>query len=303
MPDSPFHPELAAAARWLPHGLGHPWQRSLAVTLGSLAFRFARFPPEHAPLGEGAGVYFARVEGDRRPTLFWIHGGGLILGDARQDGPFLQRVQRELGVNVVSAQHRLAVEHPFPAPLDDCLSAYRWLLQQPWVDPAAILLGGQSAGGGLAAALAQRLRDLGEPLPRLQLLIYPMLDDRSSERPSPEARWLRVWDRRSNRYGWDSYLRGQDRAAPPPHAVPARTEDLAGLPPAWIGVGTLDLFHDEDLDYARRLEAAGVPVQLELVAGAFHGFDAVVKEAPVSRAFVAAQLAALRAHLPEPAAP
>ncbi len=128
-----------------------------------------------------------------------------------------------------------------------------------------------------------------------------MLDDRSAARPGPHDDLNRLWDRRSNTYGWTCYLRGSDRAAPPLHAVPGRTVDLTGLPPAWIGVGTLDLFHDEDVDYAERLRAAGVPVALEVVPGAYHGFDASDASAPVSKAFQAAWIAALRAHLCAPA--
>ena len=144
---------------------------------------------------------------------------------------------------------------------------------------------------GLAAALALLAHDRGEVTPTLQLLTYPMLYDRSGT--TPDTPKYRLWSPKSNRFGWKSYLGTAD----PQLAVPARREDLSGLPPAWIGVGTNDLFHDEDLAYAERLTAAGVPCDVEVVPGAFHGFDQVVPKAAVSRAFFASQCAALRTTL------
>jgi acetyl esterase/lipase len=154
-----------------------------------------------------------------------------------------------------------------------------------------VAIGGASAGGGLAAALALLARDRGEVTPTLQLLAYPMLDDRSGT--GPENPNYRLWGPKSNRFGWAAYLGGAD----PQVAVPARHDDLSGLPPAWIGVGTHDLFHDEDLAYAERLTQAGVPCQVEVVDGAFHGFDLVVPKAAVSQAFYGSQCASLRTAL------
>jgi acetyl esterase/lipase len=139
--------------------------------------------------------------------------------------------------------------------------------------------------------LALLARDRGEVTPTLQLLAYPMLDDRSAS--GPENPNYRLWSPKSNRFGWAAYLGNAD----PNVAVPARHEDLSGLPPAWIGVGTHDLFHDEDLAYAERLTAAGVPCQVEVVDGAFHGFDAIVPKAGVSQSFFASQCASLRSAL------
>lgn len=151
-----------------------------------------------------------------------------------------------------------------------------------------MILGGASAGGGLAAALALRCRDTGEVSPVFQLLVYPMLDDRSTD-AGHDPRNHRVWSMRSNRVGWSSYLGDAD----PDTAVPGRHEDLSGLPPAWIGVGTHDLFHDEALEYARRLREAGVPVTVDTIPGAFHGFDLVLPRAGVSREFFARQCGVL----------
>ncbi|WP_264956480.1 alpha/beta hydrolase, partial [Mycobacterium kiyosense] len=179
-------------------------------------------------------------------------------------------------------------EHPYPAPLEDCYAVLEWLAALPAVDRDRVAIGGASAGGGLAAALALLARDRGELTPAFQLLVYPMLDDRSSAAPADPN--FRLWDPAANRFGWTSYLGNAD----PTRAVPARRTDLSGLPPAWIGVGTHDLFHDEDVEYARRLTEAGVPCQLETIPGAFHGFDLVASKAGVSQQFFGMQCDALR---------
>lgn len=175
--------------------------------------------------------------------------------------------------------------------------AFDWLAGQDDIDPERLIVGGASAGGGLAAALCQRLADRGQAQPSFQLLVYPMLDDLSAQGSGPNDHLFRLWDRKSNAIGWDSYLRGHDRARPPMFAVPARHGDLGGLPPAWIGVGTRDLFLDEDLAYAERLRGAGVTVEVEVVEGAYHGFDGVDRGARVSRQFRDTQIAAIADHL------
>lgn len=231
------------------------------------------------------------------PALLWIHGGGYVTGSAYQDEGLCRRFSAALGITVASVEYRLAPEHPYPLPLEDCYAALRWLVDRPEVDATRVAIGGASAGGGLAAALALIARDRGEVTPALQLLVYPMLDDRTTAAGDHgDNSTYRVWGNRSNRFGWSAYLRGAD----PGHAVPARREDLTGLPPAWIGVGTRDLFHDEDLVYARRLTDAGVPCQTEVVPGGFHGFDVVAPGNPVSKAFFAGQCAALRRTLLAP---
>jgi acetyl esterase/lipase len=244
-------------------------------------------------LSSGVGVRLYRPVGVSQPAaaLLWIHGGGYVIGTALQDDALCRRFTRELGITVASVDYRLAPEHPYPAPLEDCYSALTWLVGLPAVDPARVAIGGASAGGGLAAALALLARGRGEVAPTLQLLAYPMLDDRSGS--GPDNPNYRLWGPKSNRFGWSAYLGGAD----PQVAVPARQDDLSGLPPAWIGVGTNDLFHDEDVAYAERLNQAGVPCRLEVVQGAFHGFDLVVPKAEVSRAFFASQCASLRTAL------
>jgi acetyl esterase/lipase len=169
----------------------------------------------------------------------------------------------------------------------------RWLAQEPQVDDHRVAVGGASAGGGLAAALALKCRDLGDPPLALQLLVYPMLDDRSGRRQHLDRMDTRAWSNASNRIGWAAYAGPDAGSGSIPYlAAPARSTDLTGVAPAWIGVGTADLFHDEDVDYAERLRQAGVPCSLHVVPGAFHGFD-VLSRRSVGRDFRAAQVAAL----------
>lgn len=228
------------------------------------------------------------------PALLRIHGGGMVLGDAAQDSRFCRRVADELNIVVVSVEYRLAPEHPFPTPLKDCYTALQWIAHQPDIDPANIAIGGQSAGGGLAAALALLAKERGKIRPVLQLLSYPMLDDRTTTRTDIDPRRLRIWSPGSNRLGWRAYLDDATISANvPPLAAPARYEDLSGLPPAWIGVGTNDLFHDKDVTYARRLKQAGVACTLRVVPGAYQNFDSMEPKTAISRTFVTAQIRAL----------
>jgi acetyl esterase/lipase len=202
----------------------------------------------------------------------------------------MPRVQQAAGhrIIVTMVEYRLAPEHPYPAALEDCYSALAELAGLPAVDSGRIAIGGASAGGGLAAALALLARDRAEVLPRFQLLVYPMLDDRSSM--TAEKPYYRLWNTRANQLGWAAYLGDAD----PQVVVPARRNDLSGLPPAWIGVGSHDLFHDEDLAYAEGLIGAGVPCEVEVVPGAFHCFDMIAPKLPMSRRFFDSQCEILR---------
>lgn len=287
-----FHPDLRKAARYVPKQVVTP------VTL-PLIRAVTRLQPKRTPKGveeltlhHGVRVRLYRpadVAG-RAPALLWIHGGGYVLGTPAQDDDLCLRYAAELGITVVSVDYRLAPEHPYPAALDDCYAALQWLAGLPAVDRDRVAIAGGSAGGGLAAALAMLARDRGEIPLVAQLLVYPMVDDRTVERDDLDNPGHRLWNQWSNRFGWDSYLADADRDV----AVPARRDDLEGLPPAWLGVGTLDLFHDEGLAYAERLRAAGVPCDVEVVEGAFHGFDAIVPKADVSVEFFESQCEALR---------
>jgi acetyl esterase/lipase len=233
-------------------------------------------------------------------ALLWIHGGGFVGGTAAMDHALCARIASDLGILVVSAEYRLAPEHPFPAPLDDCFAALTWLHAQAaalGVDPARMAVGGASAGGGLAAAVVQRAHDDGVPV-AFQLLVYPMLDDRTVLAENREDHGRFVWTPASNRFGWTSYLgHAPGEPEPRPYAAPGRRTDLTGLPPAWVGVGELDLFFDEDVEYVSRLEAAAVPVSFISVPGMYHGADGIAADAPSMRRFRRAMIDALRTGL------
>jgi len=241
------------------------------------------------PSGAGARLYRPTAAAAPTAALLWIHGGGYLLGSPEQDDALCRRYVQRLGIVVAAARYRLAPEHPYPIPLQDCYQVLTWLAGLPGVDADRIAIGGASAGGGLAAALGFLARDRGEVSPVLQVLSYPMLDDRTVG-PELDKPGFRLWNTRSNRFGWTSYLGGADPAV----AVPARRTDLAGLAPAWLGVGTLDLFCAEDLAYAARLNAAGVECEVHEVPGAFHGFDGLAPKAAVSQAYFDSTCASLR---------
>jgi len=226
-----------------------------------------------------------------RAALCHIHGGGMVIGSAKsmKHGP--AGMAAALGIPVASVEYRLAPEHPFPAPQEDCLAGLTWLAQNAaglGVDPARIGIIGESAGGGLAAATAQMARDQGGPALAAQFLVFPMLDCRTGSDACPwgnPATGEFVWTRQSNCFGWQA-LRGSYGLddARKGWFSPSLAESLAGLPPSWIGTGSLDLFLDENLDYARRLIAAGVPVELHSYPGAIHAFQAVA-QSRVAQAF------------------
>ena len=255
------------------------------------------------PGREPVSVHIYQPTDRDRPTgaLYWIHGGGFVMGTPAMGHEFCSRVARELGVLVVSVDYRLAPEHPFPAPLEDTYTGLRWLRQsvdELGIDLARIAIGGDSAGGGLAASLAQVAHDRGEVPVCFQLLVYPMLDDRSVLRADHGDTGDFVWDPRSNRFGWTCYL-GRSPVADdaPAYAAAAPRDDLTGLPTTWIGVGSIDLFHAEDVAYAERLQEAGVEVELVVVPGMYHGADSMpgVTKAPSMVRFNQSKLDALRA--------
>ncbi|MDA0350591.1 MAG: alpha/beta hydrolase [Chloroflexi bacterium] len=208
-------------------------------------------------------------------AIYWIHGGGYMGGTHDGNNDTASEWARDLGAVVASVDYRLAPEHPYPAPIEDCYAGLKWLVANAarlGVDPNRIIIAGGSAGAGLAAALALLVRDRGELNVTHQVLIYPMIDDTRTTASSQWTSW--VWTKESNNTGWRAYLGdlfGTD--AVPPYAAPTRATNLAGLPAAYVMVGTLDLFLDEDLEYARRLIEAGVPTELKVYPGAPHGFD------------------------------
>ena len=185
------------------------------------------------------------------------------MGSVAQNDDMCAAIADRLGIVVTSVEYRLAPEHPYPAPLDDCYAGLRWLAEHAGelgVDGTRIAIGGASAGGGLAAGLALLARDRGEVAVCFQLLVYPMLDDRNVTPSSHAIVDPKVWNREANIAGWNAYLAGRAGADDvEPYAAPARATDLAGLPPTYINVGDLDLFLDEDVAYAQALMRAGVP--------------------------------------------
>ena len=285
-----IHPDLRRVARFAPRQIVYPWSLPLLRRL-PVANRSSDDGVDVVDLPSGAGARLYRPTAAAAPTaaLLWIHGGGYLLGSPEQDDALCRRYVQRLGIVVAAARYRLAPEHPYPIPLEDCYTVLTWLAGLPGVDADRIAIGGASAGGGLTAALRFLARDRGEVSPVLQVLSDPMLDDRTVG-PDLDKPGFRLWNTRSNRFGWTSYLGGADPAV----AVPARRTDLAGLAPAWLGVGTLDLFCAEDLAYAARLNAAGVECEVHEVPGAFHGFDGLAPKAAVSQAYFDSTCASLR---------
>lgn len=213
-----------------------------------------------------------------KPAILHIHGGGYLIGSPEINDARNRQLAIDLGVVILSVDYRLAPETRYPGALEDCYAALLWLQEQAedlQLDRRRIALLGESAGGGLAAALALYARDRGEVAPIFQQLIAPMIDDRTAVRDDLDPHLGEfTWSQAANAFGWRALL-GRDPGGPdiPAYAAAARAEALAGLPPTYIGVGALDLFVEEDMEYARRLVRAGVPVELHVLPGAFHGFE------------------------------
>ena len=236
----------------------------------------------------------------RRPAVLWIHGGGMILGSPQMEAAGSAGLARELNAVVVSPDYRLAPEHPFPAALDDCMATLVWMrdhAEELHIDPDRIAVTGSSAGGGLSAAVAQRAHDEGIAL-RAQVLVYPMIDDRTTLRDNHFGRGKFMWTPEGNRFAWTAYLGRLPRLSDAPdYAAPARRTELSGLPPAWIGVGDLDLFYHESVSYAEALKACDVPCELVTVPGMYHGADGLAGKAPAMKEFRRKSVDYLREHL------
>ncbi|MFK7828668.1 MAG: alpha/beta hydrolase [Congregibacter sp.] len=241
------------------------------------------------PLGNASIRLYEPEGGGVGAGILWIHGGGMILGNAKMNDPLCSHYARALGVVVASVEYRLAPRHPYPAAIDDCFAVWEWLQENGHrlgVNPQRVAVGGQSAGGGLGAALCQRIFDIGGIQPAGQFLSYPMIDDRTAAMTDIDAVEHLIWPNKYNRFGWSAYLGhevGRDQV--PAWSVAGRREDLSGLPTARIGVGSLDLCVDDSKSYAERLKRAGVECELDIVEGAPHGFDVLVPDADVSKAF------------------
>jgi acetyl esterase/lipase len=253
----------------------------------------------HAVAGDGTKVllrWYAKDGAAAGPAALYLHGGGMILGSvALYDAPIARYVSAS-GVPMLAVDYRLAPEHPDPTPVEDVYAGLRWLHDHAdglGVDPARIAVMGDSAGGGLAAGVTLLARDRGGPAVARQILIFPMLDDRTTT-PDPELVPFVTWNYEDNATGWAALL--GDRAGGPdvsPYAAAARAADLSGLPPTYLEVGQLDIFRDEDLDYARRLGAAGVDVEFHLHPGVPHEFETFAWDTDVARRAVADRLRVL----------
>ncbi len=294
-------PEIRGRARRLRAiDVGKPWVRAFmgvapllipakkapGVTLTKIRERDVRvrvYRPEHP---SGAGLY-------------WIHGGGLVAGVAAMDDRFCGETARQLGVTVVSVEYRLAPKHPFPAAHDDVYTGWLWFLDHltAWgLDRNRIAVGGQSAGGGLAAGLVQRLVDEDQPV-AAQWLWTPMLDDRTADKTALDSVGHLLWDNRANRFGWNSYLRDVNRSAPPAYAVPSRRTDLTGMPPTWVYTSDIELFFDEDTEYVTRLRSAGVETALEVVPGVPHAVESSAPDTEAARKILVSGRAWLSARI------
>ena len=229
----------------------------------------------------------AEASGAKKPLFYWIHGGGYVLGQAKQ-GDMFTLLAAQMGCYAASVEYRLAPETSYPGPLEDCYEGLAHLLANAEalnIDTSKVIIGGVSAGGGLCAGLALLIRDRGLCNPLGQVLIYPMIDDTNIAPASDDMPDTHVWSRAYNKFGWQSYLGalfGQDNV--PIYAAPSRATDLSGLPPVYMPVGDLDLFLDENIRYAQALTKAGVPTHFHIVPGAFHGFNGFVANATVSQA-------------------
>ncbi|ASY34282.1 putative alpha/beta hydrolase domain-containing protein [Streptomyces sp. Tu6071] len=304
-PPPPFDPELAAVLDTFP-GVEVPSLEEIPAMRGTVLGNFpvptldelragGEFEIEKREVPGPAGdpditLYLCRPADATGaiPVLYHTHGGGMILGDALTGLPqMLDEWTRDLGIGIVSVEYRLAPEHPDPAPVEDCYAGLVWTAEHAaelGFDPERIIIGGGSAGGGLAAGVALAARDRGGPALLGQLLMCPMLDDRNDTPSAVQMAGTGLWDREANHMGWTALL-GERRGGPDvsPYAAPARAVDLAGLPPAFVDVGSAETFRDEDVAYASRLWACGVQTELHVWPGGFHGFDGIAPQAALSQ--------------------
>lgn len=312
----PFDPELAVILDALPPEMQRPlvvedlpeWRENIVLALSATEDQLTRGGAVHVserqiPGPEGAPdltIAIMRPSAGEGPWpgIYHTHSGGMVMGDRRTGLAEIAEWVERLGVVAVSVEYRLAPEHPYPAPVDDCYAGLTWTAAHAaelGIDPERLIVAGASAGGGLAAALALMARDRGGPPISHQILMCAMLDDRGITASSHELDGEGVWDAPTNLFAWTALL-GDARGGPgvSPYAAPARAEDLTGLPPAFVDVGSVETFRDEDIDYAARLSAAGVSVELHVWPGGFHCFDMAAPDTALGRAAREARLSYLR---------
>ncbi|WP_029146231.1 alpha/beta hydrolase [Microbacterium luticocti] len=303
----PFDPELAAAlelaAGMIPPTITPemiPLMRQMPAdpTLADQIAAVGAVHEEHTIAGYEGGeiilsVFRRQDQTVPGPGIYHIHGGGMILGDRLQGVQGFLPFIASHGAVVVSVEYRLAPEFPDPVPVEDSYAGLVWTAEHAGelgIDPSRLIVGGASAGGGLAAGVTLLARDRRGPQLRASLLIYPMLDDRNETVSSHQIQGIGVWDRASNDTGWDAYLGDRRRTdAVSIYAAPGRAEDLSGLPPTFIDVGSAEVFRDEDVAYASRIWAAGGVCELHVWPGGFHGFDGLAPQAQLSMRMVEAR--------------
>ncbi len=228
------------------------------------------------------------------PGIYHMHGGGMVMGSVEEDALICAMLCEALNAVIVSVDYRLAPEHPYPAAVDDCYAGLVWTADNAGelgIDRNRLAIFGGSAGGGLAIATALRARDRGGPSLSIMMALYPMIDDRNETPSSHEVTDVGIWDRDVNLEAWNWYLAGKPADA---YAAPARAENLAGLPPAFIDVGEVDLFRDEDIRFATRLLQAGVPTELHVYPGAYHASEIIAPDAALSATIWARRIEALQ---------
>jgi acetyl esterase/lipase len=228
------------------------------------------------------------------PGILFIHGGGMVLGNLDSDHLTAVMLCETIGAVMVSVDYRLAPENPAPAAIEDCYAGLQWMAanaDELGFDLARLALFGLSAGGGLAIATALVSRDRGGPAIRFVMAPYPQIDDRNETPSSIEIVDIGIWDRAGNIEAWEWYLGGQPADQ---YSAPARATDLAGLPSTFIDVGDRDMFMDEDIEFANRLQEAGVPVELHVYPGAYHASEVFAPTAALSQEIWANRIAALQ---------
>jgi acetyl esterase len=264
---------------------------ALEDTLGRVTFEDCQIPTSDPTETMTVRIYSPVGVRTLSPAVVFFHGGAFVMGDLESEHPRCLRYAANAGCVVVSVDYRLAPEHPFPAPLEDCYSALLWVhdhAAELGIDTDRIAVAGASAGGALAAATTLLSRDRGGPTIELQILIYPVIDNRKNSPSVAQFHDTPVWDSVNNEAMWDQY--GGGEVPQSKYAAPGLEENLAGLPTACIVTAGYDPLRDEAIEYASRLLHNGVPVELHQVAGAYHGFDSVVPDAEISRRSVDEQV-------------
>ena len=242
----------------------------------------------------GLRIYRPVSKEGKLPGIYYIHGGGMVLGSVEGEDMVAAMLCETVNAVVVSVEYRLAPENPHPALVEDCYTGIVWTCNNAnilGIEASRIAIYGGSAGGGLTLATSLMARDRGFPDICFQMPIYPMIDDRNETPSSNEITDVGIWDREANLEAWNWYLGGKAADA---YAAPARAEDLSGLPPTFIDVGEVDLFRDEDIFFANRLLQSGVPTELHVYPGSYHASEIFAPEAELSKRIWESRIDALK---------